>query len=260
MRNLFPSGDTARYAAIVVGLGSACLAIAVNRTAIGQLLDIDLSLIGNKYFLYATITCLVMAGIIILLWLIGLLVRHTLIVPAQIVAEKLTRMIDRFDNIELQVCAAADLDEISRLSAAEFGPLAASHQRNLRLFGLDEQSYWKVIDKAGGIVGFYTLFRLTAAGTRAIARGDFAITTCPVEYLRKDKKYFYKTLYVAAMFGKNKKARAMVWGALNQRVVELRPKNVFARAATEDGLRLLEKASFSPVQADKPGVGALYRK
>jgi hypothetical protein len=260
MRNLFPSGDTARYAGIIVGLAGACLALLMNRKAIGQQLEIDVSLFENKFFLYVIIACIVIAGGIILLWLIGLLIQHTIIVSAKIIADKFDGIMNRFDNLVLATCVAADLEEISRISAAEFGPLAATLQRNQQLFGFDDQSYWKITDRAGVIVGFYTLFRLTAAGTMSVKRGDFGITICAPEYLCKDKKYHDQNLYVAGMYGKNKKARAMVWGALNQRVVELRPKNMFARAATEDGLRLLERAKFTPVQAGKTGVGALYRR
>jgi hypothetical protein len=259
MRNLCPSGDTARYAGIIVGLAGACLALVINQETIGERLEIDLSLFENKYFLYVIIACIVIAGGIILLWLIGLLVRYTVIESAKIIAEKFDGIMNRFD-FAFGTCVAADLEEISRISAVEFGPLAASLQRNEWLFGLDDQSYWKIADRAGVIVGFFTLFRLTAAGTMAVKRGDFGITICPPEYLCKDKKYYYQNLYVAGMYGKNRKARAMVWGALNQRVVQLRPRNMFARAATEDGLRLLKQAKFTPVQADKVGVNALYKR
>jgi hypothetical protein len=259
MRNLYPSGDTARYAGIIVGLAAACSALATNQATIGPRLGIDLSLLENTSLFRVIYACMAIAGAIILLWLIGLLIQHTLIAPAKIVAEKLDRIINRFDNLTLETCVAADLAEISRISATVFGPLAASLQRNQWLFGLDDQSYWKIIDRSGVIVGFYTLFRLTAAGTRAVKRDDFGITICPQEYLCKDKKYHDTNLYVAGMYGKDKRARAMVWGALNQRVVQLRPKNIFARAATEDGLRLLEQAKFTPVQAGREGVGALYR-
>jgi hypothetical protein len=260
MRNLYPSGEKAGYAATILGLATACSAVATNQATIGPRLGIDLSFLNNDSLFRVIYVFMGLAGLVILLWLIGLLVRHTLIVPAKIAAEKLARIIDRFDSLTLETCITADLAEISRISAAEFGPLAASLQRNEWLFGLDDQSYWKITDRTGVIVGFYTLFRLTAAGTRAVRRGDFGITICPPEYLCKDKKYYYCNLYVAGMYGKSKRARAMIWGALNQRVVQLRPKNMFARAATEDGLRLLEQAKFTPVQAGKAGVGALYRR
>jgi hypothetical protein len=258
MRNPFPSGEVARYAGIIVGLASACLAVVLNRAAIGSLLNRDLSILGNAVVLYSILAFMAVSGIIVVLWGIGLFFRHIILRSARIVAVKLKMV--HFDNLTLEICTAADLPEISRISAATFGPFAASLDRNRFLFDIDSKSYWKIQNKSGAIVGFYTLFRLTAAGTRAIKRGEFDITTCPSEYLRRDAKYRYQNIYVAGIYDKDKKARAMAWGVLNQRAVELRPKNIFARAATEDGLRILEHAKFSPLRHDKNGLGALYRR
>jgi hypothetical protein len=260
MRKLFPSGDIARYAGIFVGLASASLAVALNRAAIGQLAGIDLSILGDRLFIGTIIGVLALAGSTIVLWIVGQIFHNTIIFPAQAVVKKLNRIISRVDSFTLELCTEADLDEVSKLASESFGPLAASADRNRYLLSIDERSYWKLSNKAKRIVGFYCLFRLTAAGTRAIKRGEFEITTCPNEYLRKDQKYYYKDIYIAGIFGNGKRAQGMIWGALNQRAVELRPTSIFARAASEDGLRLLEQHGFLPVNSKKSGIGELYRR
>jgi hypothetical protein len=260
MRRLFPSGDVARYASIFVGLASACLALAINRTTIGQLVGIDLSVLSDRRFIYVAIGVLAVAGAVIILWIVGQIFHHTIISPARAAVRKLERIINRLDSFTLELCADADIDEVSKLASESFGPLAASADRNRFLQSIDGLSYWKLSNKAKRIVGFYCLFRLTAAGTRAIRRGEFEITNCPQEYLRRDQKYHYKDIYIAGIFGDGKKAQAMIWGALNQRAFELRPKNIFARAASEDGLRLLEQNGFSPVNSKRTGIGELYRR
>jgi hypothetical protein len=260
MRRLFPSGDVARYAGIFVGLASACLALAINRTTIGQLIGIDLSILGDRRFIYATIGVLALAGATIILWMVGRLFHHTIISPARAVVKRLERIINHLDSFALELCTDRDIGEVSKLAVESFGPLAASADRNRFLMSVDSLSYWKLSNKAKRIVGFYCLFRLTAAGTRAIKRGEFEITSCPQEYLRRDQKYHHRDIYIAGIFGSGKKAQAMIWGALNQRAIELRPKNIFARAASDDGLRLLGQNGFSPINPKKAGIGELYRR
>jgi hypothetical protein len=260
MRFSFPSGDGARYAAILVGLGGASLAIIINRVAIEQQTGIGLGILDYRLFPVAAFGLVTFGGAIIILWLIGLAFRHAVVRPFKLVAVKYDRLFRRFDNLTLSTCTFDDLAAISKLAATEFGVYAASLERNRALFATDDQSYWKITDGGERIVGFYCLFRLTAMGTRAVNRGEFDIVTCPTDYLRKDKKYRYVNIYIAGLFGESKKAQAMVLGALNRHGLEIRPKAMFARAASEDGLRLLEKAKFSPVHPQKIGLGTLYKK
>lgn len=260
MRISFPSGEVAGRAAMLVGLGGVLLAIFLNRLAIGQAIGIDLSFLDYRLFPIAAV-CFATLGItIVILWIVGLAFRHAVVKPFNAVVIKYERILRRFDNLTLAPCTVDDLTSISKLAAHEFGGYAASLERNKALFAMDNQSYWKITGGQGQIVGFYCLLRLTAMGTRAIKRGEFDIVTCPLEYLRKDKKYKFVNIYIAGLFGEKKNARAMALGALNKHGLDIRPKGMFARAASEDGLRLLEKAKFVPNQPEKSGIGALYKK
>jgi hypothetical protein len=67
MRNLFPSGEVARYAGIIVGLGSAGLAVVINRAAIGALLNVDLSMLGRPIVLHLVLGFMAVSGIVVVL-------------------------------------------------------------------------------------------------------------------------------------------------------------------------------------------------
>jgi hypothetical protein len=62
MRNLFPSGEVARYAGIIVGLGSAGLAVVINRAAIGAL-----SMLGRPIVLHLVLGFMAVSGIVVVL-------------------------------------------------------------------------------------------------------------------------------------------------------------------------------------------------
>lgn len=257
MRIRFPSGETARYGGLVMGLGTAVIAL---KATAGQLTTVDLSFLNHRLVLPTAYALIVCGGIVVILWLIGLVVHLIVVTPTRAVVEKYNKVRRRLADLTLASCVADDLPQISQLAADEFGALASSVDRNRQLFERDNQSYWKLVNGNGAILGYYCLFRLTELGTKALNRGDFDISNCPLDYLRRDKKYKLVNIYIGAVYGKNKKAQAMVWGALNQQGQAIRPRKIFARAASEDGLRVLQHASFVPVRADQTGLGTLYKR
>jgi hypothetical protein len=257
MRIRFPSGQTAFYGGLVMGLGSTALAL---RSVTAQQTDWDLSFLNHWLYLSAAYTLLVCGAAIVILWLTGLVVDLIVVTPAKAVAEKFTKVRKRLADLTLAPCLVGDVAEISRLAADEFGALASTVERNKQLLELDNQSYRKLINGNGTILGYYCLFRLTGMGTRALNRGDFDISNCPLEYLRRDNRRRLVNIYIGGLYGKNKKAQAMVWGALNQQGLEIQPRKIFARAASEIGLKRLQHANFVPVRNDQTGLGFLYRR
>jgi hypothetical protein len=118
----------------------------------------------------------------------------------------------------------------------------------------------KVVDGNGNIVGFYGIYRLTKIGKNAARSGEFSIITCPREYLRSDGKHKYANVYLGGVYGKNKLSRGMVVGAINQELYRTKTKQIFARAATDDGLRLLRNQGFEPVDPTKRGLGEMFSR
>ena len=166
----------------------------------------------------------------------------------------------RIGHLNLEDCSNDDLATISKLAETEFGPMAANHSRILWLKKVDTEAYKKVVDESGNIVGFYDAFRLSKLGTTAVKQGKFNITKCPKKYFRSDKTYKYVNVYIGGVYGANQNSRAMILGAIIERLSQRHPKMVFARAASKDGLRLLEKYMFVPVHAHANKVGDLFMR
>jgi hypothetical protein len=259
MRLRFPSGEVLRYAGPILACGAALLTILVPYRSVLEQHFGKLPFLDSELVFYLSIVLIVIGGGLILLWLIGFLLRHILIGLTRSLGKTLDWITKR-NSLTLEPCNAEDLGEISRLASEEFGDISANLERNQWLASFDSSAYTKVMDDRGRIVGFYDMFRLTKLGVSAIHRGEFDITTCPRDYLRTDKKYTYNYIYLGGLYGRNRLAKAMILGAMRQKLLLLRPKAVFARAATKDGLRLIEKERFRPILAGKVGIGALYEK
>lgn len=157
-------------------------------------------------------------------------------------------------------CVPADITRIDEIARMEFGDAATPLERTRWLFDIDPESFKKVIDGKGRILGYYCLFRLSRMGMAAIERGEFDILTAPREYFRADNKRRRNNIYVGSVFGNGWRTRAAALGALGQAVVSLRPKSIFAKAATPDGLRILHDYRFRPVSANCRTVGCLFQK
>jgi hypothetical protein len=255
------AADVGRYGGTILAFGMALLAIIGSyRKFVEQRIGGTLAVLDSEIVFYIDIALIAVGGGLIILWLIAVCMQHVIFIFPRLLIIKVDRIKTKLEDLNLDQCNDADFVEITRLANDEFGDLAANLKRNRWLATIDPRAYTKVVDHRGRIVGFYDMFRLTKMGANAVHRGEFDITTCPREYLRGDKKLLYNNVYLAGLYGRNRSAKAMVLGAVSQRLLELRPKAVFARAGTKDGLRLIEQARFRPVLTERIGVGAFYVK
>jgi hypothetical protein len=166
----------------------AILGLSSNKISLEQHLGWDLWILDDPRFFYAGIVLVVVGALGILAWPVAFLILHILLrIPLSIIA-KLTRIHRRIESLRVVPCDDADLVTISQTAREVFGELAATLERNRWLAALDEKAYMKVVDEKERMVGFSDIFRLSKAGAKAASHGEFAITTCPREYLRADKK------------------------------------------------------------------------
>jgi hypothetical protein len=254
------SKEVIAFGAPILTVGMAGLTLISNKTFLETRLGHDLSFLDNHWAFTAAMISVGLGGVIVLGWLVAN-VAHNLLFglpkSVQEKSERLKELLGRLDDLSLRPCDVKDMEIISKLAQEQFGSMAATLDRNLWLSTLDDQAYNKVVDSRGRIVGFYDIFRLSSLGRKAAERDEFDITNCPREYLRGDKKR-YTDLYLAGLYGRDIRSKAMVLGAVNEKVIAHRPNVVFARAGTEQGLRLLERRGFRPVVAGRRGLGALY--
>jgi hypothetical protein len=253
------SPEVARTGGSIMALGLALLAISFTyKTFLENLIGIKLDLLEDTRIRLGFFSLALIGALIVFVWLAFWTVQHLLIRFPTAALKRFQRLQSALDHLSLAPCTDANLAAISTLAQQEFGSLAASLERNRWLSHLVSTAYVKVIDHNGRIVAFYDVLRLTKMGADAANRGEFNITTCPQEYIRNDTKRRYNYVYIGGVYGRNKKAKAMVLGAIYTRILELRPRVVFARAGTKDGLRLLEQESFRPTVLNVTGLGAMY--
>jgi hypothetical protein len=253
--------EVGRVGGLLMALGSLLLALSYTyKPYLEDLIGIKLDVLEDYRLRYVFFALAVIGAIMVLAWLIFRIVEHLLIRFPRQVLEKIERLQSALDHFILEPCTDADIVEISILAQDQFGILATTLERNRWLAGIDDTAFTKVIDNKRRIVVFYDVFRLTKMGADAAHRGEFNITTCPREYIRADAKRKYNFIYIGGVYGRNRRAKAMVLGAIHQRALELKPRVVFAGAGTKDGLRLLERASFRPAVPHLTGVGEMYIK
>lgn len=162
------------------------------------------------------------------------------------------------DIFDVKHCSDNDVIKIAYIASDIFGDRATSVDQAIRLHNIDGNAFKYIEDQCGNLRAYYCLIRLTKAGAKAIERDDFNISTVPIEYIRRDSAYRNAYYYIGAIYGDSRQSKDFVAGTLNGRLSEVRPKKVFARAATEDGLKILKKRGFKPVNGRDPGLDMLF--
>jgi hypothetical protein len=221
-----------------------------------------LDFLNSPYFFYPSVALVIVGTLMVVIWIIEAIYRHMFVRPAKELVRKWRSIFQKAANkFSIALCEDADIPEVTRVASSEYGAAAASIDRNRHLRRLDDMSYFKVVDRpTRTIVGMYCIFRLSSLGKAALLRGEFDIKSCPRRYFRKDKKYQDVDVYIGGIYGINAKAEAYALGAVAMRLESMQPRTAFARAATEDGLRLLTDHDFEPVKPGEEGVGELYMK
>lgn len=258
MLSILASRGILTIGGMILAMGSAGIAININSQTMSQKLGIDLSLLDAPVVLHSAIALAALGLLWCMLCLSAVVVDAFFLTASKSVIQKFERIKGRVDCLSLHSCSMDDIQVITEIARKEFGSLSASLDRNNWLYSIDPEAYLKVVDDKKGVVGFYDIFRLSKLGTSAASRGELDITTCPRGYLRTDKRK-YTNIYIGGIYGKNNLAKAMILGAINKHIDDIRPRIVYARAASVPGLRLLEQQQFEPV-SQKSGLGAIYRK
>lgn len=112
------------------------------------------------------------------------------------------------------------------------------------------------------IVGYIFYFPLNKTAVTKIKEFTFSAKDLTDTDVAKHAKYGH-AMYIGAIAAKGFMAKAQMMGALKmaeQEAIKTRSKTVYARAATQPGLRILLKHKFEPVHPNAVGVGNFYFK
>lgn len=152
----------------------------------------------------------------------------------------------------------SDLTLIDSLSTEAFGTVASNISQIEKLYETSKEIFWKVTDTSKGrIVAYFCIYSLTPTGCNQILNGTFN-APCPDPSAIRVRNRKKSPVYVGAIFGKGLKAKGVAIAGLSMLLQQIQPTCIYARAASKDGLRLLLKNHFVPVDQACAGIGMFY--
>jgi len=231
-------------------LGSALIAFSLILAAIYEFRnDISNALHADFIFL----------GVLIYFFVATMVIGIILIVISYLrekIPEFLSENLDPY--LDIQSANRTDLQIIDSLSSVAFGDTASNLTQIEELYNRAPDTFWKVVDDRNQkISGYFCVFRITKKGESQVKRGTF-YGACPDEtaILKTSKKNV--PIYVGAIYGKSLRAKAVALAGLSVYLSQLNPPAVYAKAATKDGLRILTRRGFQPLNVNCSGVGDFF--
>lgn len=163
---------------------------------------------------------------------------------------------------------ARDLEYVDQISTRFFGDAASNLDQIRRVYSFDRNQIW-ILEKTASNgrghrittrEGYIIVYRLNSVGEAAIRRGEFD-GACPArEHLcRSNEKCV--AAYIGAVVARFR-ARPYVLGTIENQFKlagQYRSAHrVYARAATADGLRILQAHDFEPLEPNDDGIGGVF--
>lgn len=137
---------------------------------------------------------------------------------------------------------------------------ATDLEQTLRLHRTDQNAFTVYQDADGNFLGYSCVVRLTKRGVASLKRDDFSILNIPLEYIRRDEKMNDCYLYIGAVCSVDRSYNSVIYSSLCGGIVKQSPKAVYARAASDAGLRAMKRWKFSALHHGKEGVGHIYHR
>lgn len=130
-----------------------------------------------------------------------------------------------------------------------------------KLYYHNKKCIRKILDNKNNnkVVGYVFLMPLTASGLKSIKNKNFNVNSDDLSIFRKSGLAKNCDYYVGALVGTNKLARAKAILIIKNFCAAQHVHRLFAKAATEDGLRLLRRQKFEPFsEEDSAELGVLF--
>lgn len=231
-----------KIASLLITLGIALFAPYELRNDIAPILGIPESLLA--LVIYAAVGSIFLGlGLFICyyVWVIGI------------------RLPEQFsDDFFIERISSRDIGVIDQLSSEAFGIVASNSTQIQTLHELSKEIFWKVIDrKTDATVGYFCVFRLTKYGVEQIRLGIFN-APCPDPRALISFNKSNCPIYIGAIFAKGKRAKGIALAGMSVYLQQISPTSIYAKAATKDGLRLLNKHGFQPVGGCSAAIGNYF--
>lgn len=234
----------AKVSALILATGMACLAFFDSRKDISQTLEVDLKILD--WAIYIAITCIVIGGALYLLLMFMKL--------------KSAEVMSFSSDISLAKASEDDLPDIDNMSSSAFGLVSSNIDQIRILHRLSDDIFWKVyVPGSKKNLGYFCSISLSSRGENKIKQNNF-YGACPDEADIDQYGGKPNAIYVGAIYGKSFSSKGAALAGLQTYLQTKKPDRVYARAATPDGLRILKKNNFLPVNDTKCEVGDYFAR
>lgn len=204
---------------------------------------------GVKRVLYIVISLLVVALIVVAILLVG-----------GFGLKWVSRWFSSEPGYYVDMCSPDDVEQIAQMASEMFGPNATPVARTHELHALDSEIFRAIRGDQKQLCGYVCMIRLSRAGLDAAMNDDFDVVSCPADYIRTDGKKKYSDIYIGALYGTNRLAKHTALGATLGTLQAWKARWIFARAATDDGVRILDKYEFKTRKGNRPEKGSFCRR
>ncbi|HEY4344299.1 MAG TPA: hypothetical protein VGN05_08130 [Parvibaculum sp.] len=156
---------------------------------------------------------------------------------------------------------ADEIVRIHQLGAAKISADIASLDTFHQIHRHNSDSLWGVYAGDGALVGFFAFLMLTSDGVERLISGDLNTRAPTIDALAKTGEA-PNAIYIWALVAEKKTANALplILGAFDAAVYAR--TDLYARPATEGGLRLMAKVGFKPLGEGEiePGELCVFRR
>jgi hypothetical protein len=176
--------------------------------------------------------------------------------------ERFKRHRDR--HIEISTCRHEDVQAVYELAVGHFGEgvtppdqihrILARHRTGLKT------AHWVGGGQPRELCGYFFVIPINRSLATKIHMDRFKVVDIDVDDIPRQPRYAYAT-YIGGIVGIGKPARHEILGALKA-ALDNSPRTksglVYAKAATEAGLRALDGYKFRPVHTKATGIDCYY--
>ena len=158
-------------------------------------------------------------------------------------------------------CDDESLSYIAKAGSERF-PTATNENETIAIHRADPQAFKVVKNKSRENIGYYCLLRLTQSGVKSVEKGEFSLKNLQLAHIRQDKKRTDCDIYIGAIncTAFSLRAPGFIEGYALKEIQNMKPRRIFARAATPRGLRLLLDYGFKPVSPSRTGIDQFYQR
>jgi len=154
----------------------------------------------------------------------------------------------KFSKYRLQLCAEEDIEDVFNIAIETIPNLKTDSARALEIFLHNPTVRWKIVNvDVNKIEGYFLILPLTKDGRDALRTKSFIMEQAPMNFFFKNRFPKRSSVYVASIAARNKIAAGFCIKMAEQVITDKKVYEIFARAATEDGLRMAKARNMTPL-------------